>query len=352
MSKAKKNPKLPDDIEFRRTHVLVGNDAPSHTATYEDPAIYESLGYDNSWNRDEFEKNLKINILKMTKDECQFEIIGIDAAIANAIRRVLIAEVPTMAIENVYIANNTGVIMDEILAHRLGLIPIRADPSFFEFKTKEEDYSDKNCIIFELKVDCKRNPKAAEDSKEPFLNEKVRSANLAWVPQGIQEDIFRDNPIRPVFEDILITKMRPGQAIELNAYCEKGIGKTHAKWSPVSTAFYRLLPEITFMKPVVGNDAEELVKICPMNVFDIEDIGGEKVAKVARPRNCTMCRECIRPVKYQDKIRLSRVKNHFIFSVESTGAYDAGVLFEEAIKVLIEKIEALEKELSTSVLNV
>jgi len=59
----------------------------------------------------------------------------------------------------------------------------------------------------------------------------------------------------------------------MDLICEKGIGKTHAKWSPVCTAFYRLLPDIK-VTGVTGDDARELVAICPMKVFDIEDIGG------------------------------------------------------------------------------
>jgi DNA-directed RNA polymerase alpha subunit len=57
---------------------------------------------------------------------------------------------------------------------------------------------------------------------------------------------------------------------------EKGIGKTHAKWSPVSTAYYRLVPEITFKQDITGEDAVELKKLCPTGVFDIEDLGGKK----------------------------------------------------------------------------
>lgn len=59
---------------------------------------------------------------------------GLDAAIANAIRRTMIAEVPLMAIEKVFVTNNTSVIPDEILVHRLGLIPIRVDPALFEYR--------------------------------------------------------------------------------------------------------------------------------------------------------------------------------------------------------------------------
>ena len=64
----------------------------------------------------------------------EFDLINVDASIANALRRSMISEVPTMAIENVYIYNNTSVMHDEILAHRLGLIPILADARQFEIK--------------------------------------------------------------------------------------------------------------------------------------------------------------------------------------------------------------------------
>lgn len=58
-------------------------------------------------------------------------MVGVDAAIANALRRVLLAEVPSMAIEKVFVNNNTSIIQDEVLAHRLGLVPIKADPRKF-----------------------------------------------------------------------------------------------------------------------------------------------------------------------------------------------------------------------------
>ncbi len=61
-------------------------------------------------------------------------MVGIDASIANSFRRILLAEVPTMAIEKVHVFNNTSVIQDEVLAHRLGLIPLKANPMLFKFK--------------------------------------------------------------------------------------------------------------------------------------------------------------------------------------------------------------------------
>jgi len=96
-----------------------------------------------------------------------------------------------------------------------------------------------------------------------------------------------------------------------------------------------------FNKQIEGQLAEELVNKCPMKVFDIEDLGGKQVAKIAYPRNCSMCRECIREEPFTELIKLRRVRDHFIFSVESTGAYRASDVFKEAIKVFQKKIQSL-----------
>jgi DNA-directed RNA polymerase alpha subunit len=104
-----------------------------------------------------------------------------------------------------------------------------------------------------------------------------------------------------------------GQAIELEAHAVKGIGKTHAKWSPVATAKYRMLPEVVLLEDIEGDLADELVRTCPVNVFDIEDMGpGERRATVARPRDCTLCRECVRGDGWDKRVQLRRVKEHFI----------------------------------------
>jgi len=65
-------------------------------------------------------------------NELVFEMIGIDVSLANALRRIMIAEVSTMAIEHVYMWQNSSIMHDEVLAHRLGLVPIMVDPRLFE----------------------------------------------------------------------------------------------------------------------------------------------------------------------------------------------------------------------------
>lgn len=73
--------------------------------------LFKSLGIDNSWSYKAFKRGFRVAIKSMRNDDMQFDLIGIDAAIANAFRRILISEVPTMAIERVFIVNNTSIVM-------------------------------------------------------------------------------------------------------------------------------------------------------------------------------------------------------------------------------------------------
>lgn len=149
----------------------------------------------------------------------EFDLIGCDTSLANALRRIVIAEVPSMAIETVFVMNNTSVIQDEVLSHRLGLIPIHADPRKFDYLPTGGEPTDVNTIVFELHARCSVNPEASTletDPKKKFINSSVYSDQFKWIPQGSQEELFAQDPIRPCHSDILLAKMRPGQVTSFN----------------------------------------------------------------------------------------------------------------------------------------
>jgi len=249
---------------------------------------------------------VQIEIKQLDKEEMIFDIVGIEPPLANALRRIIISEIPTMAIEIVNIYQNTSIIPDEVLSHRLGLIPIFADANDFQNKKENEEFNEFNAIYLKLHVKCEKT-KSGE-----IINQEVNSGHILWTPIGKQSTQFTDeNLIRVVQDDILLAKLRPGQEIEAELICVKGIGKTHAKWSPVSTAYYRLLPEITIKSQIIGEEAFKLKKICPTGVFDVEDINGEKRAYVKDVRKCTTCRECIRAPQFTESILLEKVKDHY-----------------------------------------
>lgn len=88
-----------------------------------------------------FIRNCDIKVHNLNEEEIAFTMTGAEAPLANALRRIMIAEIPTVAIEKVELWQNTSIIPDENLAHRLGLVPIMVDPRLFEFKETEGQYN-------------------------------------------------------------------------------------------------------------------------------------------------------------------------------------------------------------------
>ena len=351
-----------------------------------------------------FKEDFSMRVIdRPSENELVFELIGVDVSFANALRRILISEVPTMAIETIFMWDNTSIIHDEVLAHRMGLIPINVDARYFEEYEDEEvapeggapgggaaqgsnenvgaqNATDRNTIVFKLAVACSRSeaPKNKHGDSEVDVDDSVLgnaeldeaakmaaaahrkaihtpnrpytkhvySGDMEWIPQGDQASYFSN--IRPVHEDILIAKLRPGQAIELEAHVRKSDGKDHAKYSPVATASYRLMPNMEILKPIYDDLAEELVHLLEPGVFTLEDTddtdppGTRVKAKVSNPYACTMSRNFMRNPVLEKSIKMTRIPNHVIFTVESVGMASPAVLVAEALRVLQGKCQRLE----------
>ncbi|KAF9924104.1 DNA-directed RNA polymerases I and III subunit RPAC1 [Linnemannia zychae] len=338
-----------NDLNTLRSRVIVERDRVTSTASTDFPHNYPGL--DLSWDLEKFKETFKLKINRLSKTEMEFDMIGIDAAVANAFRRILIAEVPTMAVANVFVMNNTSIVVDEVLAHRLGLVPILANPDKFDYKSKDDTPTDMNTIVFKLQVSCKHNPNASPDETDPlkkYIHANVYSGDMKWSPQGDQAERFKECPIRPVFDDIVLTKLRPGQELDIEIHCEKGIGQDHAKWSPVATASYRLMPEILINGEIVGEAAVRFQKCFPEGVVDIVEENGVKKAKVVNPRKDTVSREVLRYAEFENKVKLTRVRDHFIFKIESVGSIEPQDLFVQAVYVLLNKCRTVKRSLQST----
>jgi DNA-directed RNA polymerase I and III subunit RPAC1 len=245
-----------------------------------------------------FKKHFRVAVNSETSEALEFDVVGLDAPIANALRRILLAEVPSVALEHVFIYKNTSIIQDEVLAHRLGLVPLNVDPRMLEWPANYEDSTEANTLVFKLHktgAAYERVDPAALDSEDDLEGRytKVYSGDFAFDAVGHQAERFAARPPAPVEADILLAKLAPGQTIELEAHAIKGRGKVHAKWSPVATAAYRLLPAITIDEdaPFLDAEADALVARCPMNVYDIEDLEGASLFPAARVLYSAFARE-------------------------------------------------------------
>ena len=101
---------------------------------FEHPASFTAVtGQLDPSSLKHFAQTCDIDIRKLNDEEIVFDLIGAEPPLANALRRIMIAEIPTIAIEKVTMWQNTSIIPDENLAHRMGLIPLKADARKFEY---------------------------------------------------------------------------------------------------------------------------------------------------------------------------------------------------------------------------
>ncbi|KAK7859863.1 dna-directed rna polymerases i and iii subunit rpac1 [Quercus suber] len=347
---------LPPHVELQRTRVFANIDAPTHTDSIQYSGAFVSVGLDNSFRLDQFRNNFRVEVIRFSDDgmDMEFDMIGIDPALANAFRRILIAEVPTMAIEKVFIANNTSLIQDEVLAHRLGLIPISIDPRLFEYAENNAP-NERNTIVFKLHVQCakdveeeKGQSKKKEKEKEKKVPPRitVKAKDLKWLPKGSEFYLESEDSNSNSTSKL---KTYTSFTCSQDSLPEFSNNKIGFKEPLDDINIARLGPgQVVLLEEIEDEDAETLKKKCPVGVFDIEDIAnGRKRLTVAQPRACTLCRECIRGgEEWEKRVSLRRVKDHFIFTIESTGALPPEVLFTEAVKILESKCERVISELS------
>jgi len=264
---------------------------------------------------------MEVEILEESKNAVRFVLSGTSPPFANALRRIMIAEVPSMAIDDVIIVENTSAMNDEILAHRLGLIPLKTDLKTYvlpEDCTCKSDLGCNRCrVILTLEVE-------AGDSLREVYSDDLKPEDPATIPIG----------------GIPVVKLTPGQKVKLEAYARLGRGKSHAKWQPVSACAYKFLPRVT-INPKKCNTCGECVAICPKKILQIK--GGK--LEITDILKCTLCRDCIKACP-KDAIDVSWDETTVIFNIESTGALPVDQIVKEATNILEGKTNDFAKEIS------
>ncbi len=136
----------------------------------------------------------------------------------NSLRRLAISEVPTLAIDDVVILENSSVMHDEAVAHRLGLIPLRTDPGRF---------------VMPHECDCKSTLGCSKCRVLLVLDSEANEKTLVVTSGGL---VSEDELVKPVSKDIPIVVLAPNQKLKFEAYARLGIGKDHAKWQPTAAS--------------------------------------------------------------------------------------------------------------------
>ncbi|MEK6919788.1 MAG: DNA-directed RNA polymerase subunit D [Thermoproteota archaeon] len=203
---------------------------------------------------------MDIKLLSKELETLRFVLSDVSPGFANALRRIMISEVPVMAIDDVMILENNSVMYDEILAHRLGLIPVTTDQSY----NLPEDCTCKSELGCER---CRASFSMEVEASDPV--EVVYSSHLR-----------PENPdVRPVADKIPIVKLVQGQKVKLEAYARLGRGRIHAKWQPVSACTYSYDPKtraFTFLVESTGTLPPEKIVLEAARMISAKTLGFEE----------------------------------------------------------------------------
>lgn len=275
---------------------------------------------------------MKIEVLELEKTSARLLLRETSTALVNALRRTLIADVPKMAIEDVEFHLGTvqdesgkeyeslSPMFDEILAHRLGMVPIPTDLDTFVRRDQCTCGGEgcPNCTIMFV------------------LNKK----GPCTVYSGDLEPIG-DAKLRVIDDLIPLVKLGEGQAPLIYATAQLGTGREHAKWSPVAGVGFFKLPELTFHHDKI-DDPEELARSCPRDLLQVQD---GKVT-LPKPSDCPACGACVEAG--EGTVDLGFEQGSYVFFFETDGSITALRALKEATKLLRARFEGFDQVATTA----
>lgn len=260
---------------------------------------------------------MKVNIKELKTKKAVIEINGIGPYFINSIRRIMLSYLPKLAVEGVVIYDNTSALFDEIIAHRLGLVPIPTDLSLLTFRD-ECSCKGKGCPSCTVRYTLSR------EGEGTVLSGDLQPAEKSW---AITEDKI---PIVELYGD---------QRLILEVEAILGRGKKHAKWIPVQSPGYRMETSIEFDKKRIA-DIKEFVEKLPK---DLVKIKGNNL-ELRDIKKLPVLESYIDKHKI-DYITITKNPNNYIFTFETDGSLTAKDAILESAKILEKKYSEFGKQL-------
>jgi len=268
---------------------------------------------------------MNLEVLEQSDYKLMFIIEGISVEMVNALRHIILTEIPVMAIDEVIILKNDSPLYDEVVAHRLGLIPL---------KTNLKNYN--------LPRDCECGGYGCSLCQVSLTCEITNTSNKSLVISS--GDLNSNDPdVVPVNPEIPILKIDKNAKVIIEAYAILGTGKDHAKFSAVSNCAFRHYPEIEFDESKITNkeEQENIVNLCPEKLYELSN----KKLKLKEDywKTCTLCKAC--EENSEGKIKVSWKEDTYIFSIESYGVLPFNELMQKTFEIFLNKIDEFAKKL-------
>lgn len=252
----------------------------------------------------------KIGEEKKTK-RMVLEVEGTTAAFMNAIRRTIVEFVPTMAIELVEFSKNDSILYDEIIANRLGLVPLKTDLKSYILPEEDEAASLKSTVKLTLK------------GKGPGV---ITAGQLK----------SKDPKIVPVFEDMPIAKLLKDQHLVFEATAQLGRGYEHAKWSP-GHVWYRYKQNLKLNAKKI-DDPKAFVGNTPLDIFTLKK---GKVEVDSKKEAAYLLTIKTLDAWDHEAITIDTDTKTFTLHIEPWGQLPVKVMVQEASTILQEECKAL-----------
>ncbi|BDC35406.1 MAG: DNA-directed RNA polymerase subunit D [Candidatus Methanoliparum thermophilum] len=251
---------------------------------------------------------IHVEILDYIDTNGKFLIKGVSTAFINAIRRVAMSEIPKLAVDFIRIYDNSSSLYNEMLASRIGLIPLKTDDLEF----------------FKMPNECECNGEGCS-SCQTILSLSAEGPKMVYS----SDLVSTDSSVNPAYQDIPIVKLYEGQRVICEAIAKLGIGKNHAKWQATTICAYRNVAKIDIINCDLCGDC---IKECPKGLLYID-----KELRVKNILDCNLCRLCERTCSI-DAIRVSLDEYQFIFNIESDGSINVKDIVNTAVDVIENKL--------------
>ncbi|GAB6147590.1 DNA-directed RNA polymerase subunit D [Stetteria hydrogenophila] len=271
-----------------------------------------------------------LEVLSLDDRSIKLLVKGFPVAYVNALRRLSLSDVPTLAVDFAYFyENNTG-IHDEIIAHRLGLTPLKSDEALAKYRSPEEcrgaPEGDRSCYV-EIEIEERLDP--TELSGKYVTAESMK---------------ISDPDVKPVYPGTVLFYLAPGQAVHLIAFARLGRGREHAKWSPATVASSKYVPVIHYDGSKASKECLECLDAYP-EVRKALESGGKGSIELLHFRTTSGLRYCAETA-CRDALRIEYNPSKLILDVESSGAlrperiiYEATRCLEKRARRLLELVE-------------
>jgi hypothetical protein len=239
-------------------------------------------------------------------DELHFTLCGATDAFANMLKGALITRVPIPAVTSVTIRRNTSLFSDDMIAHRMGMIPLTGWDSM-----GVEGVS----ATLELSV-------------------KANHTQLRVTSAMLRSEMHKN--VKPVHSDDVVAILNPGEELSLVGHVEMGTGAAHARWNPVVAPTYRKLAHIEVDRnylPTSPEKLKEIARSCSQPVFSDN-------MEVLNPSLYDFTGDCIK-VAPPNAIHVKEVEHVHRFSFGVTGAVDHVSLLRQALLALSRRTAGL-----------